>query len=159
VEDFAEAIRFAARIFEVPEVSVVRAAGAIPVRRSNGSLEVGLIHRPAYRDWSFPKGKVADGESLAQAALRELSEEIGFGGRLGRPLGCTAYIDPRGRPKIACYYVVEMTALGQFRPGEEVDEFIWVGLQSAGARLTSAGDRVLLAASSLDPPSPAAAIR
>ena len=39
--------------------SRVLAAGAIVWRRNDSDeLEVALIHRPKYDDWSFPKGKL-----------------------------------------------------------------------------------------------------
>ncbi|HET9658266.1 MAG TPA: NUDIX domain-containing protein, partial [Kineosporiaceae bacterium] len=77
----------------VPEM--VRAAGVIcwrPARerrRDRGStgtdgthrpdpdLEVLLVHRPRYDDWSWPKGKLEPGESLPECAVRETAEETG----------------------------------------------------------------------------------
>ncbi len=86
---------------------VVRAAGGLVWRTGPGGKEVVLVHRPEYDDWSFPKGKLNDGESEIQAALREVEEEIGLRGALGRDLGTISYIDGKGRPKIVRYW--EMT--------------------------------------------------
>ena len=44
---------------------VVRAAGALVWRECRGRLEVLLVHRPRYDDWSFPKGKVERNESVS----------------------------------------------------------------------------------------------
>ena len=52
----------------------VRAAGAVVLRKGR----VLLVHRPAYNDWSFPKGKLDRGENAAAAAVREVGEETGL---------------------------------------------------------------------------------
>jgi len=41
----------------------VRAAGGVIWRMSAGAIEVALVHRPKYRDWTFPKGKLELGET------------------------------------------------------------------------------------------------
>jgi 8-oxo-dGTP pyrophosphatase MutT (NUDIX family) len=63
-----------------------------------GADEIVLVHRPAYDDWSFPKGKLHPGETEAQAALREVQEETSLRCRLGREVGTSAYPDPKRRP-------------------------------------------------------------
>ena len=47
---------------------VVPAAGAVLWRRSSdlttdSAVEIAVIHRPRYDDWSLPKGKVDPGET------------------------------------------------------------------------------------------------
>ena len=56
-----------------------------------GKVEVALVHRPRYDDWSLPKGKVEPGETLPACAVRETWEETGFRPVLGRPLGEVDY--------------------------------------------------------------------
>ena len=53
-----------------PSDPTVVAAGGIVSRPTKNGTEVLVVHRPRYSDWTFPKGKVDDGESLAEAALR-----------------------------------------------------------------------------------------
>lgn len=124
----------------------VRAAGGIvwrpaPVR----GRDILLVHRPAYDDWTFPKGKLRPDEDEADGALREVLEETGMYCRLGRTLGATSYVDRRGRPKIVYYWL--MRALdGAFRPSAEVDRVEWMGAGAAFDRLSYSRDRVLLAA-------------
>ena len=60
-----------------------------------------------------------------------------------RPLGCTAYVDRRGRDKVACYWVMEVRG-GRFRPGIEVDKLQWLSVDDAIKRLTYARDKTLL---------------
>ena len=66
-----------------PEAAEVKASGGVVWRRAAGGLEVALVHRPRYDDWSLPKGKLDAGESWEDAALREVEEEIGLRCRLG----------------------------------------------------------------------------
>src|SRR5699024_8625188 len=72
--------------------SDVLAAGAIVWRVAGRRLEVLLIHRPRYDDWSWPKGKL-DGahEPLAMCAVREVQEETGVAVRLGAKLPTVKY--------------------------------------------------------------------
>ena len=48
--------------------SVIPAAGTLPWRRRGGRLEVALVHRPKYDDWSWAKGKLDPGEAACVAA-------------------------------------------------------------------------------------------
>jgi 8-oxo-dGTP diphosphatase len=124
---------------------VVRAAGGLVVRsRDSGAVDVVLVHRPAYDDWSFPKGKLHDGETEAEAAVREVEEETGLRCRLGRELGTASYHDSKGRPKTVRYW--EMTPVdGELGPANEIDEVRWVPLDEAAGLLTYARDRRFLA--------------
>jgi len=122
----------------------VRAAGGVVVRRGDGGVvEILLVHRPAYDDWSFPKGKCEDGESEDEAAVREVEEETSLRCRLERELATTRYRDGRGRAKTVRYWL--MTPLGGHpAAANEVDDAAFVPLDEARALLTYARDRELV---------------
>ena len=81
------------------------------------------VHRPRHDDWSLPKGKLEDGESWEEAAVREVEEETGLRCELGGEAGRTQYVVPDG-PKEVRYF--RMTADGEARPQNEVDEVRWL---------------------------------
>jgi len=123
------------------KVSVVLAAGGvIHRRRDDGVVEVVVIHRPKYDDWTLPKGKLEPGESLEQAAVREVEEETGFRTEIERPIGDHSYRDRHGRPKRVTYYALRPVD-GRFVPNEEVDELRWLTATEADRLLTHAKDR------------------
>ncbi len=123
---------------------VVRAAGGLIVRRHGGQLQIALVHRPEHQDWSYPKGKLEEGETFEEAALREVHEETGMACRLVRFIGHTEYTDRKGRPKVVAYWVMAPVS-GQFSPNEEVDELRWIGLPEATKMLSYERDGELLA--------------
>jgi 8-oxo-dGTP diphosphatase len=123
-------------------VTVVRAAGGVVARDG----ELVLVHRPAYDDWTFPKGKAEDGESDEDCALREVHEETGLRCRLGDELPATEYLDARRRPKRVRWWRMEPEADDGFTPNREVDEVRWVSPVEASKLLTYDRDRVLLEA-------------
>ena len=121
--------------------TIVRAAGGLVVR---SPLEVLLVHRPKYDDWTFPKGKAKRGESEEACALREVEEETGLRCLLGPELASTRYTDSRGRPKVVRYW--QMTVQdGAFAPSNEVDEIAWLDPAAAAGRLSYERDLPLLA--------------
>jgi len=114
----------------------VRAAGGVPWRRGlDGTVEVLLVHRPHYDDWSFPKGKCDKGEGDEACARREVAEETGLACRLGAELPEQRYQDHKGRDKVVRYWAMQPGA-GDGRLEHEVDEVAWLTLDAARRRLT-----------------------
>ena len=124
---------------------VVRAAGGVVWRRGPDGLEVLLIHRPRYGDWSFPKGKAkGDSESDEDAAVREVEEEVGLRLALGPELERTGYRDSKGRPKVVRYWAMELPFGEEPIAGDGVDEVAWVSIEGAPGRLTWDRDLAVL---------------
>jgi 8-oxo-dGTP diphosphatase len=127
----------------------IRAAGGVLWRHAPGDgdrVEVAVIHRPRYDDWSLPKGKLATGESELEAAVREILEETGFHVRVGRPLGVTRYSKETvsgARPKVVRWWAMQAEG-GGFSPTREVDELTWMAPDQAVERLTRATDVEIL---------------
>ena len=118
---------------------LVRAAGGLVVRDDT----VLLVHRPKYDDWTFPKGKVEDGETDAECALREVEEETGLRCVLGPELTQTRYRDSRQRRKVVRWWLMSV-AEGEFTPNREVDEIRWAGRTEAARLLSYERDLPLL---------------
>ena len=116
-------------------MTVVRAAGGVPVRTVADGIEVLVVHRPAYDDWTFPKGKCDPGESDEACALREVAEETGLACELEDELPSTAYGDSRGRPKRVRYWRLRVVD-GSLDYAHEVDEARWVSSAEAESLLT-----------------------
>ena len=113
----------------------VVAAGTVPYRTAaDGSLEIALVHRPRYDDWSLPKGHQDPGESLTRTALRETAEETGLNCRLGGRLGHTTYTVPdKGGRKVVHYWAAEVVGEQPFTPTDETDELRWLSPADAAA--------------------------
>src|SRR6201991_3858526 len=95
-----------------PVNKVVLAAGAVLWRSerdaasdvadpTDAALEIAIIHRPRYDDWSLPKGKVDPGETEPVTAVREVHEETGHSSHLGRRLAAVSYpVENQGIKKV-----------------------------------------------------------
>ena len=130
---------------EAASPAEVVAAGGLVVRPGAEGPEVLLVHRPRYDDWSFPKGKQDPGESEAETALREVTEETGFSCTLGPYLGHVRYHDHKGRSKVVHYWQMTPAGEGVFEPDREVDAIRWCDGTEAATLLSYAHDRALLA--------------
>jgi 8-oxo-dGTP pyrophosphatase MutT (NUDIX family) len=129
----------------------VRAAGGVLWRRAPGAaalgatIEVALVHRPRYDDWSFPKGKHEAGEDDETCARREVEEETGLRVVLGPELPMLEYVDHRGRDKTVAYFAMTMADPDAgFVQNDEVDDMRWCTPFDAEALLTYDLDRHLL---------------
>lgn len=126
-------------------MDVIQAAGAVLWRRlSEDLIQVALIHRPRYDDWSFPKGKVETGESEISCAFREVLEETGYNSVFGPEL-CKVEYPVAEFTKTVRYWsaraVGESTGVHDV---EEVDQVIWLTVADAYEKLSRPGDKQVL---------------
>lgn len=128
---------------------LIRAAGGVVCRPGPAGLtEVAVIHRPSQDDWTLPKGKLEADETPEEGALREVEEETGLAVEILRPMGCTAYVDRRGRDKVVLYWVMKAVG-GRFTPNHEVDNLRWLTVDEATEVLSYRADRALIASQDL----------
>ncbi len=131
----------------------IYAAGCVVYRRNASGVELLIIHRDRYDDWSFPKGKRDKGETDLECAAREVREETGFTGEFGRELSPTEYVvEPskakkskgvESERKVVRWWLMKQTA-GEFEPNDEVDSVRWVAQDVANNLLTYGRDRAIL---------------
>jgi len=124
---------------------MIRAAGALLWREVDSrNLEIALIHRPRYNDWSLPKGKIEGGETALQCAYREVFEETGIKASLTRQLGTVEY-EESGELKRVIFWSAHCSLdTGTFVVNEEVDELVWFTPEDALVKTTHDSDRQII---------------
>ena len=124
---------------------MIKAAGAVLWREETPfELEILLVHRPQYDDWSFPKGKVEEDESAIAASFREVKEETGYSAIFGQYLGSSSYKFGEGKKKVKYWMAQALPHANPFLPNSEVDKIEWVSIKEARHFLTYDEDREIL---------------
>ena len=134
---------------------LILAAGAVAWRRvadeASGStgasgVEILLVHRPKYDDWSLPKGKRVPGEHILLTAVREVFEETGVRSVLGPRLSPVEYANGAFRKRIDYWSMLSPGDQDSgFTSNHEVDEVSWLPLAQASERLTYPRDATVIA--------------
>ena len=122
----------------------VWAAGAVVQRGSYADRQVLVVHRPAYDDWTLPKGKAHPGELLPTTAVREVREESAVRVRLGAALTPIRY--PIGATmKLVSWWVGIAVDAKRHTANTEVDEVRWMSSEEAAQTLSYCDERDVLA--------------
>jgi 8-oxo-(d)GTP phosphatase len=129
---------------------LVRASGGLVFRPGPGGVEVLVVHRPRYDDWSLPKGKDDPGESPEEAAAREVEEETGYRCRVVAPVGQVTYQTSLGQTKHVRFFAMRSLGFSGFEPNPEVDDVRWVDAASAHEVLSYEFDRALVTDADFD---------
>jgi 8-oxo-dGTP pyrophosphatase MutT (NUDIX family) len=134
----------------------IHASGGVLWRRSAAGVEIAIVHRPKYDDWSMPKGKLHAGEVPLLAACREVAEETGVRPVVGRRLPTQEYRLGPDR-KVVVYWEMTpadgpVTDMGR---ASEVDVVRWLRPAEAATWLSYDRDRQLLRAFVSLPPADA----
>jgi 8-oxo-dGTP pyrophosphatase MutT (NUDIX family) len=132
----------------------ISAGGLIWRRERDGSIKVVLV-RPAGRNtWVLPKGHVEEGETIAQAAVREVREETGLTVGKIEPLGEIAYVySSRERNgttltrifKRVHFFLMEHTGGDTSAHDSETAEVAWLSFDEALSRATHPSEQALIA--------------
>lgn len=125
------------------ELPVIKAAGGILLRSTPRGEEVMIVYRNRYQDWTLPKGKLKEGESFPEAALREVEEETGCSCRLGTYLGAISYAY-NGIPKVVMFWKMSVIEEKPMAANDEIGEAVWVQVATAMQRMTHAQEKSLL---------------
>jgi 8-oxo-dGTP diphosphatase len=122
-------------------------------RRPEGDIEIMVVHRARYDDWSLPKGKLDPGEHRLAAAVREVHEESGVRGVPQARISTVKYLTGEpGVEKQVEYWSMRCVADDGHEPDDEVDVRQWVPLTTARDLLTYAHDRGVVASFAALPP-------
>jgi len=124
---------------------MIRAAGAL-LWRENSDLfvEIAMVHRPRYDDWTLPKGKIEGHESAIACALREVQEETGITGRFTRQLKTVEY-EENGQNKRVKFWAAQCAlSQSEFVPNVEVDQLRWLSGPQALALATYPTDKEVI---------------
>jgi 8-oxo-dGTP pyrophosphatase MutT (NUDIX family) len=129
-------------------------AGGVLVRPDGDRWLLAAI-RPAGREteiWALPKGRIDEGESGEQTALREVAEETGSHGRSLGKLGDVRYWfrwEGERVFKVVSFFLVryEGGRLGEIREEfkHEIDEVRWLPFDEAQHLLAYKGEREMAA--------------
>jgi len=123
----------------------IAAGGVIWRKNSKNEIEVVLVHRNRYEDWSLPKGKLDSGETLIGCAYRELIEETDLNIKLGPYIGEVEYFVPDGLKRVSYWTATLLGDQKPFTPNQEVDAIGWFTLTEAADKATRDSDREILA--------------
>lgn len=120
------------------------AAGGLLESNDGDTLQIAIIHRGRYDDWTLPKGHIEGGETIEEAAIREVEEETGCRGEIIEIVNPVAYLVNR-QPKIVVFYRMALLERGELKPNEEVSAVKWMSPTSAQRQLTYDIERSLIA--------------
>ncbi|MGJ6979919.1 NUDIX hydrolase [Aestuariimicrobium soli] len=136
----------------------LQAAGACVLRAgTDGEPAVLVVHRPAYDDWSLPKGKPSPDEDLPVTAVREVLEETGCLVAIGAPLGREHYDTGKGRKRVS-WWVGTLISEAPRTPDDEVDRVEWMSLKRARRKLSYPDEVAVLDRAAAMPPTAVLAI-
>lgn len=128
----------------------IQAAGGVLWRTAGAEIQVALVHRPKYDDWSLPKGKAQAGEHTVTTAEREVGEETGYVVEFGDRLPTVSYGLRGGDIKVVDYWSMRCAG-GEFTANDEVDAITWLTVPDALERASNDDARTTIAAFAAQP--------
>jgi len=123
---------------------LIRAAGGLLWDNADERRRIAVIRRIRYDDWTLPKGKLKEGESWEEAAVREVEEETGYRPTLRGFAGALAYQTGKGDKVVRFWHMVPVRMEQAAIDHSEVTEVIWLPVAEACAKLSYPIERALL---------------
>ena len=123
--------------------SIIQAAGGIIHKSTDLGEHIIVVHRRRHNDWTLPKGKLKEGESFQEAAIREAREETGCVVQLAEYVGAIGY-EAGAIPKAVLFWRMSLVEQGAITDREEVIEARWMTPSDALSLLTHYQERELL---------------
>ena len=124
-------------------------AGGVVVRRMRGRPYIAAVRLKGGTVLALPKGHPDEGESMAEAAARELREEAGVVGTLVEKLDDVTYWYFRGGErvlKVVSFFLFRYRSGSVENHDDEVLSAAWMPLDEAAGKLTYKGERQMAAA-------------
>src|SRR3972149_4500660 len=127
----------------------VTSAGGVVLRRGEDGLDVLLCGRKAHGLWTLPKGTPEPGETLEEAALREVREEPGVEVAAEGVVGDIRYWFSRPQEgvryrKTVRHFLLRPVGGDPSRHDHEFDEVRWFPVQAALKLLTYGNEKRIL---------------
>jgi len=123
---------------------IIAAGGVVWRETKDSKIELAIIHRPKYDDWTFPKGKLDSGEELISGAYREILEETGLDIEFGPFLGAVEYESVEVAKHVSYWAAKALSSSKEFHPNNEADLLEWHEFESARKKLTRDTDKEIL---------------
>jgi 8-oxo-dGTP diphosphatase len=124
---------------------IIAAGGVVWREGKKGGIEIAMVHRPRYDDWSLPKGKQDPGEALIACAYREIMEETGLNVQIGQYIGEIGYFTIDGAKRVYYWSAKALDSQKTFKANNEVDQLVWADIDRASNQLTRESDIEILA--------------
>ena len=126
------------------------AGGVVHRALSGGPREIALIKPRGGDIWTLPKGLLEGRETAEQAALREITEELGVVARIEADLGTRTYwYSSKGENvkyrKTVHYFLMAYLSEASVKQDEEVEAMGWYPIEEALFRTTYRSDREIIA--------------
>lgn len=142
-----------------PTRRATSAGGVVCDDRDDGHRWVLLIARrnaAGRAQWTLPKGRLEEGESARDAALREVREETGHTGLITEELGTIDYWflwreDAVRYHKYVHYFFMWWDGEPAGERDDEAEHVEWVPLETALVRLAHRNERKLVASAAAHP--------